>query len=285
MLPAATVTAERESDMGSQTELSHAGAVDTPNRVTAPPSPPAGAFPAIAEQCDQARRRVLERMREADAAGEDYQAAWLDWEVQVLKWKKHRALNPDCGAPEVILESFDRYPDHPPLPAACLAGTEKGERYVWDHVLAGSGGVTIGEQIGRRAARMRQVQIDLLAATKADRIDEVRRLEKEAKELRLKRREPRILHGFTGKNDVGDEIHEVHRRLVAAREAGREEEISRLEEEKTQLLMKLDKVAHTPGDIVDALYQITDPASYRAMPPDYRLPFDPVTGRSKPDPR
>lgn len=285
MLLAVTVTAERESDMGSQTELSPAGAADSSDRFTAQPSPPTGAFPDIAELCDEAYRRVQERADAAFSAGENFECGRLDWEAQVLKWKKHRALNPDCEAPSVILESFDSYPEHPQLPAVCLAGTEKGERYVWDHVLEGSGGETIGDQIRRRAARMRQVQIAIIAATRADRLDEVRRLEREEKELRLKRSEPRILHGFTGKNDVGDEIHEVLRRLVAAREAGREEEIRRLEEEKEQLLIKLDKVCSTPGDIVDALYQITDPASYKALPPDYRLPFDPVTGRSKPDPR
>ena len=285
MLPATTVTEERQGDMGSQTELSHAAASDNADRFTAPASPPAGAFPDIAAQCDEACRRVLERMKEADTAGKDYQAAQLDWESQVLWWKARRALDPDCAAPEVILESFDDYPAHPALPAACRAGAEKGARYVWDHVLEGPDGVTIGEQIRRRAARMRQVQIGILAATKADRLDEVRRLEKEAKELRLKRSEPRILHGFTGKNDVGDEIGEVQRRLRSAREAGQVEEIRRLEEEEQLLWQKLDKVCSTPGDIVDALYQITDPASYKALPPDYRLPFDPVTGRSKPDPR
>ncbi len=285
MLLTVTVTAERGSDMASQTELSHAGVVDSADRVATLPSPPPGAYPDIAELCQQAHRRVLERAEAAAAAGDDFQAFLLEEEAGVLWSKMRRAQNPDCMVPTADLARFCSYPDHPSLPTACLEGTEKGECYVWDHVCEGSGGVTIGEQIKRRAARMRQVQIAILAATKADRIDEVRRLEEEAKELRLKRSEPRILHGFSGKNDVGDEIYEVHQRLVAAREAGREEEIDRLEEEKEQLLIKLDKVARTPGDIVDALYQITDPASYRALPPDYRLPFDPVTGRSKPDAR
>lgn len=272
--------------MASQTELSHAGVADSADRFTAQPSPPAGAFPDIAKQCDKARRAVLERMREADTAGEDYQAARLDWEAQVLRWKARRALDPDCEVSSVILDSFDSFPDHPALPAACRTGAEKGERFVWDHVPEGSGGETIGERLKRRAARMRQVQIELVAAIKADRHDEIHRLLAEESELWLRRDEPRILHGFSGKNVVGDEIGEVQRRLRSAREAGRPDEILRLEEEEQQLWRKLDKVCRTPGDIVDALYQLTDPAAVQPATIDSEeLPFDPVTGRSKPDPR
>ena len=73
----------------------------------------------------------------------------------------------------------------------------------------------------------------------------------------------------------------------AAREDGPvSDDVRRLEEEEKRLWQKLDRVCRTPGDIVDALYQLVDPDSVK--PPTINsdeLPFDPVTGRSKPDPR
>ena len=285
ILPLASVTTDRESGMGSQIEHSTAVTAGSPDRFTSPPPQPAGAFPAIAELCDQARNRVGERYMEARDAGDDDQAGRLDWEIQVLRWKARRALEPDCEAPEVILECFESYPDHPALPEVCLAGTKEGERFVWDHVLEGSGGETIGEWLKRRAARMRQVQIDLVAAIKADHHDEIHRLLDEESELWLRREEPRILHGFSGKMFVYDEIREARTRLASARAEDRDE-IRRLEEEEKRLWKKLDKVYRTPGDIVDALYQLVDPDSVKPVSDSSEeLPFDPVTGRSKPDPR
>ena len=286
MLPLASVITDQESDMGSPLEHSTAVSVDRPDRFTSPPPQPEGAFPAIAELCDQARRSVLERLEEARTAGDDVQVQRLEAEADVLRNKRRRALDPDCRVPTAYLARFENYPDHPILPAICMAGTKKGELLVWDHVIDAATGETIGDRLKRRAARMRKVQIDLIAAIKADRHDEIHRLLDEEAELWLQRHEPRILHGFSGRNDVGDEIGEVQSRLAAARKTGRSDEVRRLEEEEKRLWQKLDKVCRTPGDVVDALYQLVDPDSVK--PPTINsdeLPFDPVTGRSKPDPR
>ena len=269
--------------MSSQLEQSPAGRAESPGRFTHPPSPPAGAFPAIAEQCEQAHRAVLGRLEEARAAGDEDQARRLEAEAEVLRSKRRRALDPDCRVPTAYLARFESYPEHPPLPEACMAGTKKGERFVWDHVIEGTG-ETIGERLKRRAARMRQVQIDLIAAIKADNHAEIHRLLDEEAQLWLRRDEPRILHGFSGRNAVGDEIGAVQQRLRSAREAGRPEEIRSLEEEVRLLWQKLDKVCRTPGDVVDALYQLVDPDSVKPVS-DFsdELPFDPVTGRSRPN--
>ena len=88
-------------------------------------------------------------------------------EPEVLEWKKHRLLNPGCEVPAPMCQKFERYQDHPPLPEACLAGTRHGELVVWDHVIDAATGETMAEMLDRRAARMRQVQVDLVAHRQA----------------------------------------------------------------------------------------------------------------------
>ena len=76
----------------------------------------------------QARNRVLDRLEEARAAGDEEAARRLEEEHEVLRWKTHKALMPDREVPAEILEKFDKYEDHPPLPhAAALASGRVGE--------------------------------------------------------------------------------------------------------------------------------------------------------------
>ncbi len=66
----------------------------------------------------RAHNRVLARLEEARAAGDEDAARRLEEEAEVLRWKKLKMMMPDREVPAAILEKFDKYEDHPPMPAS-----------------------------------------------------------------------------------------------------------------------------------------------------------------------
>ncbi len=64
-----------------------------------------------------ARNDVMDRLDAIRSVGDEDQARELEEEAEVLWWKMCKAIKPDREVPAAILERFDDYPDHPPLPA------------------------------------------------------------------------------------------------------------------------------------------------------------------------
>lgn len=133
MLPAVAVIAERESEMAL---------------LTAPPPPPPPTYfigRGYLWEFLRAGDRVRRRLDAARAVGNEGKAGQLEQEVEVLEWKRRKGLKPDREVPAEILERFDQYPDHPPLPA-------QARRWVlYDlEVLAWrGGGVTKSGRVGK----------------------------------------------------------------------------------------------------------------------------------------
>ena len=244
---------------------------------------------------DQAVVRARERLEEAlaayaqaghDAAPERGEAAIarlnaeakirkLREEPEVLEWKKRRLLDPDCEVPALVCQKFEIYQDHPPLPEACLAGTRHGELVVWDHVTDVTTGETMAEMLDRRAARMRQVQIDLVAAIKADRHDEIHRLLDEEAELWLKWDEPHLLAGATAIRFFYEPVMQLEDMKRAAREAGRTDELRRIEEEIAWVGDTVQKARFPPAGVTEHHRQVTQPEAVRPPTPEStELPFD-----------
>lgn len=88
--------------------------------LTAPTPPPPPTYfigRGYLREFVQAADRVRCRLDAARTAGNDGEAEQLEQEVEVLEWKRRKGLKPDREVPAAILERFDRYLGHPPLPA------------------------------------------------------------------------------------------------------------------------------------------------------------------------
>ena len=72
---------------------------------------------AAAEEFELARKAVMVRRDAARAAGREEEVRKLEEEMEVLRWKKLRAMWPGREFPARILPKLDLYPDHPRLPA------------------------------------------------------------------------------------------------------------------------------------------------------------------------
>lgn len=262
---------------------------------------PAETIPAM---LDQAVVRARERLEEAlaayaqaghDAAPERGEAAIaklnaeakirkLREEPEVLEWKKRRLLDPDCEVPALVCQMFEIYQDHPPLPEACMTGTRHGELVVWDHVIDVTTGETMAEMLDRRAARMRQVQIDLVAHHQAviragyatpELIDEGARLLDEETSLWLKWDEPHLLAGATAIRFFYEPVMQLEDMKRAAREAGRTDELRRIEEEIAWVGDTVQKARFPPDGVTEHHRQVTQPEAVRPPTPEStELPFD-----------
>ena len=72
---------------------------------------------AAAEEFELARKAVMVRRDAACTAGREEEVRKLEEELEVLSWKKLRAMWPGREIPARILPQLDLYPDHPRLPA------------------------------------------------------------------------------------------------------------------------------------------------------------------------
>ena len=253
---------------------------------------------------DQAVILARERLEEAlaaytqaghDAAPERGEAAFarlvaeaeirrLREEPEVLEWKKRRLLDPDCEVPVPMRKKFETYQDHPPLPEACLAGTRHGELVVWDHVIDATTGETMAEMLDRRAARMRQVQVNLVTLRQAviragyatpELIDEGARLLDEETSLWLKWHEPHLLRGDVAMRFFYEPIMQLKDMKRAVREAGRTDELRRVEEEIEWVRDTVQKARFPPDGVAEHYWQVTQPEAVQPPTPEStELPFD-----------
>ena len=75
---------------------------------------------------DRALCRVRDRIVEALTAGDEEEARRLDEEAEVLRWKLRKMITPGREVPAAILEKFDKYEDHPPMPALTARWLREG---------------------------------------------------------------------------------------------------------------------------------------------------------------